>query len=376
MRGEKELDARADLFSFGIVLYEMVTGALPFRGESAGTIFNSILERPPVPPVRLNPDVPPKLEEIINKALEKDRSLRYQSAAEIRSDLLRLRRDTDAARGSAAMPRKDPSAHPVVAIMNELVERKFALSERVCRKLNRAALDPRVIGDHVQYVDNQADSDVLVLFLPGLGLDHLEFEPILRRLSYRGMSVTLYGSERERRKRVSLSLADHVAILREWLRDAIQRLQPRKVVLVGFALGADICFEVLLAPSDDPLPRVDGFLSLECNLCLDTCFVSSLLAGIDPQRPDTGVQDLKRCGDSAASLDEWLTIHEYLVKICENLRVTSACCSVLRPTMFDPLLTSPASRYSHDASKQRANEYHYYVCSFRMPRPQGLRWHA
>jgi eukaryotic-like serine/threonine-protein kinase len=94
----KELDARTDLFSFGIVLYEMTTGALPFRGESSGVIFNSILEKAPLPAVRLNPDVPPKLEEIINKALEKDRSLRYQHASDIRTDLQRLRRDTDSGR--------------------------------------------------------------------------------------------------------------------------------------------------------------------------------------------------------------------------------------------------------------------------------------
>ncbi len=110
----KPLDTRTDLFSFGVVLYEMATGAMPFRGDTTATVFEAILHRTPVAPVRLNPDVPSKLEDIIGKCLEKDRDLRYQHASDVRSDLKRLKRDTDSDRTSVS-PADDADVTQMVA---------------------------------------------------------------------------------------------------------------------------------------------------------------------------------------------------------------------------------------------------------------------
>jgi serine/threonine protein kinase/tetratricopeptide (TPR) repeat protein len=185
----KELDARTDLFSFGAVLYEIATGALPFRGESTGLIFNAILERQPVPPVRLNPDLPSKLEEIISKCLEKDRNLRYQHASDIRSDLQRLNRDTESRKLAAievgAAPRVRTWITMVVVVLAMVATASYFFSHRSATKLTDK--DTIVLADFDNKTGDAVFDDTLK---QGLAVD-LAQSPFLNVLSDQRVRDTL-----------------------------------------------------------------------------------------------------------------------------------------------------------------------------------------
>jgi eukaryotic-like serine/threonine-protein kinase len=206
----KELDARTDLFSFGVVLYEMATGTLPFRGESTGVIFESILNREPVPPVRLNPDIPPELERIIAKCLEKDRDLRYQNAADIRTDLRRMKRDTDSARvtisaetGGSTGPRRWKAIVPaVVAILVLLGGAYFYFRPRP--KLTDK--DTIVLADFTNTTTDAVFDDTLK---QGLSVQ-LEQSPFLDVLSERKVNDTLRRMGRSAGDRLTPEVAREV----------------------------------------------------------------------------------------------------------------------------------------------------------------------
>ena len=188
----KELDARTDLFSFGAVLYEMATGAMPFRGESSGVIFKAILDGTPTPAVRLNPDLPQKLEDIIAKCLEKDRNLRYQHASDIRTDLQRLKRDTESHKSSAAVEtalgtltgRALWIIGAVVLVMIAAVAAYFILHHRT-PKLNEK--DTIVLADFANSTGDSVFDDTLKTALSVA----LNQSPFLNVLSENKVAATL-----------------------------------------------------------------------------------------------------------------------------------------------------------------------------------------
>jgi serine/threonine protein kinase len=304
---DPHVDHRADLYAVGVLAYELLSGEPPFVAATPQQVMGAHLTRAPQPLGERRASLPAALQQVVMRCLEKNPADRFQSAHEVLDRLETV---------SAGASRVTVSGEPRRA----LHECSFRLSEDVCRTLDRERLDPRMIGEAVSYLDNQVDSDLLVCFIHGTGLDQTQSERFLRELPHRAIAPTLFGFEPVRRRRIPLALDDHIAILRALLVDVVASTRARRCVLVGLSSGGDIALRMLAAPPGEFAPPVHAVLSLGCNLSLETCFVVRLFVRLGDETSGGILPDLKRLGSSLGTLDEWINVQSYLVDTIRKLR--------------------------------------------------------
>jgi serine/threonine protein kinase len=307
---DPNIDHRCDIYSVGIVAYEMFVGRPPFSGITPQQTIAAHITQTPDPLSRMRPAVPVAIETLVMRCLEKRPADRWQSA----EDMLAHLDHVSASSATAAV-----TARPTA----DVVEGSFRLSERVCRRLNRKTLDPRVIGGEMRYADNRIGSDTLVCYIHGIGQDHSLFAEVLAGSQYHAVSPTMFGFEPAARQRIPLSFDDHATLLREFLRSVIVRDKPRHVILVGFSSGADLGFEILTAAVEDPI-HVDAFITLGANLSVETCFASKVFARMHSGDERAVLSDLTAMGLAAHTINEWLNVHEYLVETVRKFRSNAA----------------------------------------------------
>ena len=336
---DPQMDHRADIYAFGVLAYEVLTGVPPFTAPSAVQLVSAHMMRAPDPLSRHRPNIPEALEEMVLRCLAKRPADRFQKAEEIVARLDSL------LTGPLSEMIGTTEEHAVAPS-------KFRIAEGLARRLDRQAFDPRMVGDSMEYLDNHARSDTMVCFVPALGLDAAEFEEHMRQLPWRCIAVTPFSHEPQRHRRYTLSLNDHFTLLRHFLRHVGERTGARRIVLVGFSSGADVVMRFAAARPGGGA-RVDAVLSLGCNISLETCFVTSMLARMSSRHPERLLADLRSVGESATELDSWLTVHTYLVAMLRKFRnsvdpLRSLAREIMRP--FEGGGDSPFLSWYRDAS--------------------------
>jgi pimeloyl-ACP methyl ester carboxylesterase len=303
--GEREITARSDVYGLGAMTYEMLLGEPPFTGPTAQAIVAKVMTEKPAP-LRLRRDtIPEGVEHAVLTALQKLPADRFRSTVEFSSAL-----------AAPSVVASGPPRSGVGAVRSGA----FVLSETTCRRLSRASFDPRLIGTELHYLDNGVPSPVLVCCIPAWGRGSDQNIEMLSRVAYRAVVPTFRGFEPVTPWRPSLSIEDHIVLVREFLHDLAARLEPRLIVLAGFSTGADIALRFAATPDPDSRLRVDGSLVLGCNLAPSTCFFTKALASLESDDDVAMLAAFRQVSNSATSLDEWVNICEYVIRIAATFR--------------------------------------------------------
>jgi serine/threonine protein kinase len=297
----RSMDQRVDVFALGVILYEMATGISPFKGDSTVATASAILRDDPPPLSAKRPDMPQDVSRIVRRCLEKDPEYRIQTAKDVRNELLDLRRHRQENQRSEASKGGERVGSPV--------EHRFILTTNLVRQLSVRI--PRMVGDAMTYLDNEVDSDTLVVYLHGIGRDQSEFAEVLPRTPFRGMALSIYGFGSDARARLALPIEDHLRLLRAFIDDVDRRFRPRTKVLVGMSSGADHCLRLVASPEGADLD-LDGLIVLGPNWKVGSAFISRFYTQLTDD-PSHVLSVLKSLDEPVESLSAWLTIQNYLL---------------------------------------------------------------
>ncbi len=297
----RKVDARADLFSLGVLLYELATGQRPFSADSIAGVASAILRDDPVPLREVRPDLPADLARVIRRCLEKKPERRLQTATDLRNELEDLRAGI---RTDGSAQSTGDSKHSGV-----LAERRMVITAEQVRRLSLQV--PRMVGDAMTYLDNEHDSDVLVVYLHGIGGDQSMFEELLRQTTCRAVALTLYGFGLGTRMRPPLPFTDHNRLVAMLVEVVSRQVRPRILVLVGHSSGADQLLRIVGSELGDSI-RPDGLILSGPTVRPGPGFVSGPFSVLTDD-PTNILNAIRAVAASANDLDTWLIIHDYLV---------------------------------------------------------------
>jgi hypothetical protein len=272
-------------------------------------------------------------------ALQKLPADRFTTAAEFSAALRAVPERTG--RTSGATP-----ASATATVDRGVKTGVFRLSEDTCRRLRRAAFDPRLIGSAMSYLDNGLPSDVLVCYIAACGRGGDQFTDVLRHSKYRGIAPTLHGFEAASEWRPVLSIDDHIVLVRECLRDIVRKLKPRATVIAGFSSGGDFALRFAAAPDPDARLELDGCLTLGANLSADTCFLTSGLASLENNDDEVMLAILRGVSNRASSLSEWVNICEYVTSIVPVFRRDAAPLRAFAADICAPFEREPLTAFA------------------------------
>ena len=319
--GDPKVDHRADLYAFGALAYESLGGSPPFAAGSAAQLAAMHLNESPVPLSRRRAAVPAALEAIVMRCLEKRPADRWQTARELRAALERVALGED---GTSATPRRTGT-----------VLARMPITEALARRIDRESFDPRMIGESLEYLDNHAESDVLVMLLQAIWLESSDLEPHLRMLPYRCIAPTLFGFESRARHRFPLSFRDHMVLLAELLHRMTEECEPSLVIATGFSASGDLVLK-LPAVMSEGARRLDGILALGANQGIETCFLSRVMARLDSNDPAMLLAAFRTISEAATTLDDWMLLNGYMGRIMARFRGNVAPLRKLGQDIIEP----------------------------------------